>query len=99
MTLIVVKGVNCRFLNVASLLILLTATKHVPLVTMEGKKNSLPSCYSMDTLPDLGAQVKGRHGKCSIKIAYFALTEFVPHPYGSSSSLLVSSVAKSYPIL
>jgi len=74
MTLSVVKGVNCRFLNVASLLILLTATKHVPLVTMEGKKNSLPSCYSMDTLPDLGAQVKGRHGKCSIKIAYFALT-------------------------
>lgn len=43
MTLSVVKGVNCRFLNVASLLILLTAMGHVPLVIMAGKKNSRPS--------------------------------------------------------
>lgn len=45
--------------------------KHVLLVTMEGKKNSLPSCYSVDTLTGFGAQVKGHRGKCSIKIAFF----------------------------
>lgn len=52
----------------ASLLILLTAVEHVPLVTMAGKKNSLPSCYSMDTLTGCGAQVKGHTSKCSIKL-------------------------------
>lgn len=77
MTLSVVKGVNCRFLNVASLLILLTAMEHVPLVTMAGKKNSFLSCYSMDTLTGLGAQVKEHMGKCSIKMASFHLSKFV----------------------
>lgn len=50
--------------------------EHVPLVTMAGKKNSLLSCYSMDTLTGLGAQVKERMGKCSIKIASFHLSKF-----------------------
>lgn len=61
MTLSVVKGVSCRFLNVASLLILLTAMEHVPLVTMAGKKNSLPSCSSENSLTGFGPQVR-RHG-------------------------------------
>lgn len=77
MTLSVVKGVNCRFLNVASLLILLTAVEHVPLVTMAGKKNSLLSCYSMDTLAGLRAQVKEHMDKCIIKIASYHLSKFV----------------------
>lgn len=76
MTLSVVKGVNCRFLNVASLLILLTAMEHVPLVTMAGKKNSLLSCYFMDTLTGLGAQVKEHMGKRSTETSSFPLSKF-----------------------
>lgn len=41
----VVKGVNCLFLNVASLLILLTAMEHVPWITMAGKKSTHSSYF------------------------------------------------------
>lgn len=41
----VVKGVNCLFLNVASLLILLTAVEHVPWITMAGEKSTHSSYF------------------------------------------------------
>lgn len=78
MTLSVVKGVNCRFLNMASLLILLTAEEHVPLVTMAGKENSLPSCYSTGTLTGFGAQIKGHTSKCSIKLCLSICSNMYP---------------------
>lgn len=50
--------------------------EHVPLVTMAGKKNSLLSCYFMDTLTGLGAQVKEHMGKRSTETSSFPLSKF-----------------------
>lgn len=79
MTLSVIKGVNCRFLNVASLLILLTATKHVP-VGYHGGKEKQPSILLFCGQPLLGLQPKLRDlwVKAAFKLLSFHLCAFVP---------------------
>jgi hypothetical protein len=50
----VIKGVNCLFLNVASLLILLTAVEHVTRITVAGKKSTHSSYFPWHCLqPEL----------------------------------------------